>query len=84
MMKYAIISVTSNSLCGGISFLIIACLSYFFSSRRDLFIRIFVRDKSELAHYNKNLPNETDFKRVLRLFAIVEIIIAAIIVIIGK
>jgi len=69
---------------GGILFVLFGCLTWFFSTRRGLFMKVFVRDKSEREQCDKQLPNEKDFKRCCRILAAMEISIGIIIYLIGK
>ena len=65
-------------LFAGIGFSTIAGLTWFFSSRKMLFIKCFVPWGPSRVKAYADLPEEPLFKKVLRRFAIVEFLIALI------
>ena len=67
-------------LFGGIGFCVIAGLTWFFSSRKMLFIKCFVPWGPPRVKAYADLPEEPLFKKVLRGFSVVESLIAIIFV----
>ena len=68
----------SSYLFGGIGASVIASLTWFFSSRKMLFIKCFVPWGPPRVKAYADLPEEPLFKKVLRGFAIAEFLIALI------
>jgi hypothetical protein len=60
-----------------IGFLAIACLTWFFSTRRRLFIRAFV-PSDELRAWVRSLPRGDDFRKGMRNIAMLQFIVAAL------
>ena len=82
-MQSAQTSGLPEGLIGGIIFILLGCVTWFFSARRELFLKFFSRDNIEMENNAKGLLNETDFKKAFRILAIIEFVIAIIILFIG-
>ncbi len=62
----------------GIGFIIFATIFWFFSTRRSLSLYIFTVDKEEYDETDKMGPKDIVFKKVLRNFSFVFILIAIV------
>jgi hypothetical protein len=56
-------------------FFAIACLTWFFSARRDLFIRTFL-PSDELQTCVRSLPRGDDFRKGMRTIAVIQFVVA--------
>jgi hypothetical protein len=60
-----------------VGFFAIACLTWFFSARRDLFIRTFV-PSHELRAWVRSLPRGDDFRKGTRTIAMIQFVVATV------
>ena len=63
---------------GGIGFYFIASVTWFFSTRRSLFLKFFTAYEEDRNEADKNLPKGELFKKVSRGFAIAELAIGTV------
>jgi hypothetical protein len=75
MTPASIFSITD--LYGGIGFCLIGCLTWFFSSRRRLLIRTFIRSPIVRGSGEATLPQNPHFRRSLRFIAILQMLTGA-------
>ena len=59
-------------------FFAIPCATWLFSTRRELFLRVFVREAEERQKADKRLPQGAQFKFVFRIFAVIQFVFAAV------
>lgn len=83
-MQETLNSELSKDIIGGIIFILLGSVTWFFSTRRELFLKLFSRDEIELEKNAKGLLEETVFKKAFRILAIVEFAIAILIYLIGR
>jgi hypothetical protein len=77
MMMACVEERTGILIVGSVGTLAMACLTWFFSARRRLFIRTFV-PPAELRAYLRSLPRGDDFRKGLRAIATIEFVVAAL------
>jgi hypothetical protein len=68
---------TGILIVGPVGTLAIACLTWFFSTRRSLFIRTFV-PPAEFRAYARSIPRGDDFRKGTRAIALIEFVAAAL------
>lgn len=68
---------TGILIVGPVGFFAVACLTWFFSTRRRLFIRTFV-PPPELRAYARSIPGGDDFRKGLRAIALIEFVVATL------
>ncbi len=73
----------SNLVISGLGFYFIASMTWFFSTRREFFLRFFVPHE-ERERADKNMPKNRVFTKGLRGFAIAEFVIGTIFLLIAS
>jgi hypothetical protein len=68
---------TGILIVGPVGFFAIACLTWFFSTRRRLFFHTFV-PPAELRAYARSIPRGDDFRKGMRAIALIEFVAAAL------
>jgi hypothetical protein len=69
--------------CGGIGFYFIASVTWFFSTRRLLFLRFFTAYEEDRNEADKNLPKGVLFQKVCRGFALAELAIGTAFIVVA-
>ena len=70
----------TGMVCAGVAFLGIAGLTWFFSSRRDLFVRFFGMGDADI---DQSVPRGDDFRTSMRTIAKLQLAVAAVVELVG-